>query len=236
MDINLSNLSLLSQRIEKERVFKRIYSKPPADYMGLNKTKPLIDSFCHLNKDGTETDNVIHRNREIMLFNKFLEKLSRSNKQIEKERKNYLSRLNHFNCEKEEDIKLRKIKKFESVAFYRKLNNLLQLRHYKNRFDNQRKEIQIQSEYEHIDDSNNNYRLKTIKIKFNKSDINRLTGLNNSMNNKDSINDKTRNIKLDSSSKASERKINYSPFMLNNFNLNSTRCQKLEILSVLLQK
>ena len=217
MDINLNNLSSLSQRIEKKKNFKSIYSKLPSNYIGLISNKPIIESFCYLNKDGTESDNIFNRNREIISFNKFMEKLSRSNKQIEEERKEYLKKLKYFNAESDELAKLKQIKRFENVMLYQRLNNLLELRQHKIRIDKKRKVLQNQSSINSNDSSINDSQ-KIFRIHINKRTRKLSKKYSNSVNNNKYLTiDKT---KLnESSSKRTLGESIYRP-LLKNFSSN----------------
>ena len=214
MDVNLNNLSATSKHIERENNYKNNYSKFLTNYMSLIQNKPIIDSFCHLNEDGTKSNDIIHRKGEITLLNNFMDFLSRSNKQIENDRKEYLDRLKHFHGESDEVIKLKQKKRCENVKLYQRLNDLLEFGQQKVRIGKKRKRIEDKTD--NVNKSGNNDKKNKIRIRINKSVINRSKEFNKSMNNKYLKFDKN---KLNESSKRALRISNHRP-LLKNFSSN----------------
>lgn len=153
-EVNLSCLSSLSKSFKKQIKLKKIYTKLPNNYIGPFDKKKIIE--CYLNKE--------QKSQEDISLSQFIQKLSRTNKQIEKERYDYLKRLKYFNGENEESIKLKKIKIMNNISLNKQLDNLLDLRKYRLKYEKKRKEIEQKNNI-NID---NNYK-HIAKLKINKS-------------------------------------------------------------------
>ena len=221
MDVNLSTLSSLSKYMEKQKKLKKLYTKLPHNYISPFQRKKVIESYCYLNKDGTRSEDIKHKMHEEFLLSQFIKKLSRTNKEIEKERYDYLKRLKYYNGDNEESIKLKKQQRIENVLINKKLENLLDLRKYKLKFEKKRKEIGkkdsiIDNNNNNNNNNNNSYNERNFfKQKVNKNAINRfnISSTNEKGDENDIIN-KTRNTNDNGNIKNKIRN-NYTNYLFN---------------------
>ena len=141
MKVNLSCLSALSKHFENQKKLKKLNSKLPDNYISPFKRKKSIEPYCYLNKEGMKEENIKSQRHDKFLLSQFLQKLSKTDKQIEKERKDYLNSLKYYNGETEKMIKLKNIERINNIAINRKLENLLDLRKYKLKYENNKRDI-----------------------------------------------------------------------------------------------
>ena len=141
MEVNLSCLSALSKHIENQKKLQKLNSKLPDNYMSPFKRKKSIEPYCYLNKEGMKEENIKSQRHEKFLLSQFLQKLSKTDKQIENERKDYLNSLKYYNGETEKMIKLKNLERINNISINRKLDNLLDLRKYKLKYENNKRDI-----------------------------------------------------------------------------------------------
>ena len=145
MEVNLSYLSSFSKYFDKQKKLKKINPKLPDNYIGPFAKKKSIESYCYLTKEGLKEESIKSQKHEKFLISQFIKKLSRTNKQIEKERRDYINSLKYYNGENEKIIKLKKLDRIKKIAKNKELNNLLDLRKYKVKFDYKKRELNKQN-------------------------------------------------------------------------------------------
>jgi len=222
MDVNLSTLSSLSKYMEKQKKLKKLYTKLPPNYISPFKSKKVIESYCYLNKDGTRSEDINHKKHEEFLLSQFIKKLSRTNKEIEKERYDYLKKLKYYNGDNEESIELKKQQRIENVLMNKKLENLLDLRKYKLNFEKKRKEIDKKDSIINNNNINSNNEKNYFRQKVNKNAKNRFN-ISSTNEKGDEKNDKINNTKNTNNSGNTKNKIrnNFSHSTSTYFSLNN---------------
>ena len=196
MEYNIDNLSSISKIIEKHKKYKTKLSKLLSGYISPLQSRHAIEPYNYINKDGMTADDCFKRKREDLLLNDFINNLSKSDKQIKEERKEYLNKLKYFNYESEEAIKLKKLKRQENVLLYRKLNFLLDLRKFKVKYDLIKRKISKNLSNNSINIRNDSHKKNNekdlLKHKIKKNIFNKIKMPNKNI--KDTMN-KTRNEK-----------------------------------------
>ena len=150
MEVNLNCLSSLSKLFEKQKKLKKLYPNFPANYSSPFRSKKVIEPYYYISKEGIKLDDYKEQRHEKFLLSKFIKELSKTNKELEKERKNYLNKLKYYNGENEKSIKLKKLERFNNLSISRKVGNILDLSRHKLKLENKRKEMRL---FNNIDSS-----------------------------------------------------------------------------------
>ena len=165
MEISLSCLSSFSKKIENQKIFKKKFPKIPKNYGSPNHNKKFLESYFYLNKE----ENINSGQHEKYLLDEFIKKLSRTDNQIKKECQDYINKIKYYPRENENTIKLKKLYRLERVLINKKLDNLLDLRKYKLKYEKYRKQIKNNNNNNSFNSKNNEQKIFKQRITRNKN-------------------------------------------------------------------